>query len=87
LEPGECIVAEEMLNKLKDVEVFFPVRDVGVDLLVVRGKKHVGIQVKESRYYIKRTWKSGHQGHSWQQLKKIKFERSRGKVDFYVFLT
>lgn len=87
LEPGECIIAEEILDKLKDVEVFFPVHDVGVDLLVVRGKKHVGIQVKESRYYVGRAWKSGHVGHSWQQLKRIKFDRSKGKVDFYVFLT
>lgn len=87
LEPGECIIAEELLEKLKNVEVFFPVRDIGVDFLVVRGRKHIGIQVKESRYYIGRTWKSGHVGHSWQQLKKIKFDRSKGKVDFYVFLT
>jgi hypothetical protein len=87
LEPGECLVAEEIMNRLKDVEVYFPIRDVGVDLLVVRGKKHVGIQVKESRYYISRRWKSGHVGHSWQQLKKIKFEKGKGKIDFYVFLT
>jgi len=87
LEPGECIVAEEMLDKLKGVEVFFPVHDVGVDLLVVKGPKHVGIQVKESRYYKSRTWKSGHVGHSWYQLKQLKFERDRGKIDFYVFLT
>jgi hypothetical protein len=87
LEPGECIVAEEILNRLKDVEVYFPIHDVGVDLLVVRGKRHVGIQVKESRYYIKRMWKSGHVGHSWQQLKKVKFERGKDKVDFYVFPT
>ncbi|MDH5482745.1 MAG: hypothetical protein OEY22_07700 [Candidatus Bathyarchaeota archaeon] len=87
LEPGECIVAEEIFDKLKDLEVFFPVHDVGVDLLVVKGKKHVGIQVKESRYYIGRTWKSGHVGHSWQQIKKVKFDGNKGKVDFYVFLT
>jgi hypothetical protein len=87
LEPGECIVAEEILDKLKDVEVYFPVHDVGIDLLIVKGKKHVGIQVKESRYYIGRAWKSGHVGHSWQQIKKIKFDKSKGRVDFYVFLT
>ena len=28
LEPGECIVAEELLSKLRDVEVFFPGHDV-----------------------------------------------------------
>jgi hypothetical protein len=28
---------------------------------------------------------SGHVGHSWHQIKKVKF--SRGNVDFYIFLT
>lgn len=32
---GERIVAEEMFGKMKDADVFFPVHDVGVDLLVV----------------------------------------------------
>ena len=63
LEPGECIVAEEIMDKLK-CEVYFPVRDVGLDLLVVKGDKHAGIQVKESRYYMSRRWRSGHVGHS-----------------------
>jgi len=86
LEPGECIVAEELL-KNNGYEVYFPVHDVGVDLLVVKGSRHVGIQVKESRYYISRTWNSGHTGHSWHQIKKEKFLKGAGKVDFYVFLT
>ena len=47
LEPGECIVAEEIMKRLK-YEVFFPLRDIGIDLLVVKSNKHVGIQVKES---------------------------------------
>lgn len=87
LEPGECIVAEEILDKLKDVEAFFPLHDIGTDLLVVRGGKHIGIQVKESRYFIRRRWKSGHIGHSWHQIKKEKFLKGKDKIDFYVFLT
>jgi hypothetical protein len=87
LEPGECIVAEELLNKLKTVEVFFPLRDVGIDLLAVRGGKYVGLQVKESRYFTHRRWKSGHVGHSWHQIKKEKFLKGKNKIDFYVFLT
>lgn len=86
LEPGECIVAEELIKRLK-CDVYFPIRDVGIDLLVVKGAKHIGIQVKESRYYISRKWKSGHIGHSWHQIKKKKFIRDKGKVDFYIFLT
>jgi hypothetical protein len=87
LEPGECIVAEEVMKKLRGVEVYFPMHDVGIDLLLVKGRKHVGIQVKESRYYTGYVWKkSGHEGHSWHQIKKKILEKT-GNVDFYVFLT
>jgi len=55
-------------------------------LLVVKGKKHVSIQVKESRYYVRRVWK-GSRGHSCHSLHEKKFLRDRKKVDFYVFLT
>jgi len=79
LEPGECIVAEEIMERLQS-EIFFPVRDIGIDLLVVKGGKHAGIQVKESRYYE-------HESVSWHQIKREKFVRDKGKVDFYVFLT
>lgn len=84
LELGGCIVAEEIIKRLK-YEVFFPVHDVGVDLLAAKADKHVGIQVKESRYYSSRRWRSGHVGHSWHQIKKAKFLKR--KADFYVFLT
>lgn len=86
-EPGECIVAEEVMKRLRGVEVYFPMHDVGIDLLLVKGRKHVGIQVKESRYYTGYVWKkSGHEGHSWHQIKKKILEKT-GNVDFYVFLT
>jgi hypothetical protein len=87
LEPGECVAADELVKKLRQ-EVFFPLHDVGVDLLLVKGDKHVGIQVKESRYYHSRTWKkSGHLGHSWHRIEMEKFQRGKGKVQFYIFLT
>lgn len=84
LEPGECITAEKIFEVIKDCEVYFPLRDVGVDLMVVKGKKYVGIQVKESRYY---TLEDHRKDHSWHDLSKKKFERDRSKIDFYVFLT
>ena len=83
LEPAECILSEKLAEQ--GFDVYFPLRDVGVDLLIVKGEKHVGIQVKESRYYIGRTWKSGHVGHSWHQIREKKLMES--KADFYVFLT
>jgi len=87
LEPGECITAEKIMEELKDCEIYFPLHDVGIDLLVAKRDKHIGIQVKESRYYIGRVWRSGHRGHSWHQVKEKKFQRDKEKVDFYVFLT
>jgi hypothetical protein len=86
LEPGECITAESILEKVKDCDVYFPLHDVGVDLLVVKEDKHVGVQVKESRYFTSRILK-GTRGHSWHQVDKRKIERYRKEVDFYVFLT
>ena len=82
LETGEAVTAEALLKNVEGCEVYFPVRDVGVDLLVVRGSRHVGIQVKESRYYAGR---KGTAGHSWHQLSAKSLRRAR--ADFYVFLT
>lgn len=79
LECGEVITAETLLKNLKDCGVYFPVRDVGIDLLGVNGKKHVSIQVKESRYYPQQI--------SWHVIFRKKFVRDKEKVDFYVFLT
>lgn len=86
LESGEVVTAEAILENVKDSEVYFPLHDIGVDLLIVKGKKHVSVQVKESRYYTTRDWK-GTRGHSWHSLHKKKFLRDKEKVDFYIFLT
>jgi hypothetical protein len=86
LESGEVVTAEAILKNVRDSEVYFPLHDIGVDLLVVNGKKHVSVQVKESRYYTEREWR-GTRGHSWHSLFKRKFLRDKEKVDFYVFLT
>ena len=86
LKPGECIVAEEIMKNLRRMQVYFPIYDVGIDLLIVKRSKHVWIQVKQSRHYTGHVWKSGHEGHSWHQIKKKLLEKS-GRADFYVFLT
>jgi hypothetical protein len=82
LETGEAMTAEALLENVKGCEVYFPVRDVGVDLLVANGPKHVGVQVKESRYYQAPREAVG---HSWHQLK-IRNVGDLG-ADFYIFLT
>ncbi|MEM2704524.1 MAG: hypothetical protein QXR45_15355 [Candidatus Bathyarchaeia archaeon] len=91
LEPGECLVAERIFEELEGCEVYFPLRDVGVDLLIVKGSGHVGVQVKESRYYYTVRWRSvdprGHVGHSWHRVSREKFQKSLDRVGFYIFVT
>lgn len=87
LEPDECLVAEKLLDRLPGCQVYFPVRDVGVDLLITSGERHAGIQVKGSRYY---TQKNGvelppEKCHSWHQVFVKKLDRQN--VDFYIFVT
>jgi len=81
LQPGECLVAETMMEILNS-EVYFPIKDVGTDLLAIRNGRPVRIQVKESRYYGK-----GDKAHSWHQLSLKKIKKGFERVDFYVFLT
>src|SRR3970040_1586110 len=87
LEPDECTVAEELGKEIQNCQVYFPTHDTGVDLIVVRGKKHVAIQVKGSRYYPGR--RKGILGkessHSWHQIKAKKLAESNS--DFYIFVT
>lgn len=78
LECGEVITAEALLKNVKGCEVYFPLHDVGIDLLVINGKKHVSVQVKESRYYPQQI--------SWHVIFRKKFVRDKERVDFYVFL-
>lgn len=73
LQPGECLTAEEIMKET-GCDVFFPLKDVGIDLVVVKDREHVGVQVKESRYYHSRTWKSGHIGHSWHDSRRLQLE-------------
>ena len=86
LQPGECIVAEQILDEL-GCEVYFPVRDIGTDLIVAIKNKHVRIQVKESRYYYTKKWRSGHVGHSWHQVQRPKLLSKKANAAFYVFVT
>jgi hypothetical protein len=79
LECGEVITAEALRKNVEGCEVYFPLHDVGIDLLVVNGKKHASVQVKESRYYPQQI--------SWHVIFRKKFVRDKERVDFYVFLT
>ncbi len=86
LHPGEVLTAEKVKAQLPDVDVYFPLRDVGIDLLLVRGNLHCSVQVKESRYHQTGQWLN-----SWHQVTERALSplaSSRRKAaDFFVFLT
>lgn len=78
LNPAEFFVAEELQKRRPELQVFFPLKDVGADLLLVDPKQDrpIYIQVKESRFYSKF-------GTSWHQLKAGKEK----EADVFVFVT
>jgi hypothetical protein len=87
LEPDEIYAAEEAKNHLKDSDIYFPAHDSGTDFIIVKGKKHVAVQVKGSRYYTSNAKGSipRNRWHTWHQIKAKKIGGENG-VDFYVFV-
>jgi len=93
--PGECKVAEKLMKlewyKSYDCHVAFPVKDVGIDLFIVRrteseGNRVIGLQVKESRDYRSRR-NERRPYHSWHGVSKKDFEKPfTRRPDFYVFV-
>ncbi|GEM_PF-1102656 len=87
LGPGEVLVAEEITSYYPSLQVFFPQKDKGVDLIVLGDMSRAArypltIQVKESRYYG-----DSPKVHSWHQIQKSKLEDLIEEVDFFVFIT
>jgi hypothetical protein len=76
LKPGEFFVAQELLGRRKDLELAFPLKDEGWDLLAIkRDSSVVKLQVKESRVF--------HRGNSWHQVREAKLE----DADVFVFVS
>ena len=69
---------------MNDCQIFFPLHDTGTDLLITKGKKHIGIQVKELRSYKNRNRISE---NSFHQISKNKFKSLETVDFFYVFVT
>ena len=86
LNPGEVLTAERVSKELPDCQIYFPLHDQGIDLLLVKGTKQCSIQVKESRLYETPKYED-----SWHQLSETnvfpKPESRKIIPDFFVFLT
>lgn len=83
LTPGEFLVGERLQQR--GFAVYFPLKDVGVDLLAEKERRHSRIQVKESRVYRQRTGRVP--WSSWTQLRAETLRTaSEQGVDFFVFV-
>lgn len=82
INPGEFFVADTLSDKRKDLEVFFPFHDHGVDLVTLPSKgrgRLVTIQVKESRPWSGKPYPP----HSWHQVRVNKIDAA----DIFIFVT
>jgi hypothetical protein len=82
LNAGEFFVAQEILKHRKDLQLYFPLKDVGIDLLAIKptASHPVSIQVKESRTYEGR---ASAPGFSWHQIRNSKIK----DADVFVFIS
>ena len=88
-EPSELHSAEKIVELGKDYEIFFPVKDEAVDLIVTKNladgdRKVITIQVKASRMFEKGLEKG--LPRFWIKLDPKKLEKFSKKVDFYIFV-
>lgn len=88
-EPSELHTAEEIVKLGKEYEVFFPIKDKAVDMIVTKNltngnRKAVTIQVKASRMFETGVEKG--LPRFWIKLDPKKLETYSNKVDFYIFV-
>ncbi|RYE41540.1 MAG: hypothetical protein EOP48_23890 [Sphingobacteriales bacterium] len=87
---GEYLVAAEIEKSFKDVTVWLPSKDTGIDLLLTDklNKKTVSLQVKFSKDFtvthIKEHFRPTIKGSGWWTLDKGKIENS--SADYWVFI-
>ncbi len=93
LEAGEAMLAEQLQQRRSGLEVFFPVKDVAVDLLAVknlgtRESLSITIQVKESRAFQPKVGEvfPSEAVVNWFTLDARKLMRFKQRVQFYVFV-
>jgi len=87
---GEYLVAAEIEKTLKNVTVWIPSRDTGIDLLLTDkpNKKTTSLQVKFSKDFnsthVKEHLRPNIKGTGWWTLNKEKIEKSN--ADFWIFI-
>ncbi len=77
-------LTKEALSKKVPAVRFHKYKRIGLN--VIKGRKEVSLQVRESRYHEYHESK-GKLGHSWHEIKERDFLRDKHLVNFYVFLT
>lgn len=88
-EPSELHTAEKIAELGKEYEIYFPIKDEAVDLIVTKNlvdgkRKVITIQVKASRMFERGVEKG--LPRFWIKLDPKKLEKYFKKVDFYIFV-
>jgi Restriction endonuclease len=87
---GEYLVASEIEGKLKELNVWIPSKDTGIDLLVTsqNNSKTASIQVKYSKDFsttlVKQVFRPNIKAAGWWTLNRKKIQTSN--ADFWVFI-
>jgi len=85
---GEFLVASYIERKFKEFEIWLPSKDTGVDLLLTKPKKNIGLQVKYSINYALTTLNPAYRINTraigWFRLNRKSIKDS--KADFWVFV-
>ena len=87
---GEYLVATQIEEKFKNVNVWLPSKDTGIDLLLTdkSNKKMVSIQVKFSKDFnithVEENLRKNIKGTGWWTLNKEKIKSSQ--ADYWVFV-
>lgn len=87
---GEYLVASELEHKFRDLNIWLPSKDTGIDLLVTNetNTKTISLQVKFSKDFnsthTKEIFRSNIKGTGWWTLNRSKIENS--KADYWIFI-
>lgn len=87
---GEYLVASEIESLFKNVNIWLPSKDTGVDLLLTdsNNRKTVSLQVKFSKNFnttvIKEELRPNLKGCGWWKFERTKVKNS--KADFWIFV-
>jgi hypothetical protein len=88
INPDESIVAHKLKEVFKGSNVFIPIKDNGIDLILIKeneSKKAIRIQVKGSKHHYREDINSPN-ARGWVTITSSKLDTYCDMVDFIIFI-